>query len=545
MMVKLRRGKRAQSLVIVALSATALFGIIALGLDAGRLYFQRRDVQNAADAGALAGAQELIPNAAVTQPTVQMQTNAVCQATVYALKGLGDTPAAATNNCNPAPAAYQQATPGSGITEAAASLSATVQVWTPSRNNTNEIHVRVTYNVPLTFASILGFSTSAVVADAYAHGGFWNKTYTIFGFDAGGNGNSVNYDQNGNIQIDDGLDGTDICTPSPTQGRLVSNAKWHAPNPGGGWNNLNGQFFYSQASDTHALVTYWYGTVGTSQPVEQTPNYEPPLQPTTFGTKTTSGTTTTYTPGLWTGNITINGGTNIFQNGIYYFQNANFTITGGTVANTSDGLPHYDASRRIGGITNLPAASDGTNGVEFVFDGNSKFSASTSGNTSPSVFFVGPSFVSSGTDSIVFFIKTTDTISGPNGTPWSETIDGTKATAGGYPFQIWGSIFDADSNGSHGTVVTIQAVYALPAGQQRPDWTQANGVNAYAVNGEVIGPQVDLDGGNLVNGSYTPSAPLPQPNCQANQYQPNPAGLVDQFNPHYVPHFRGLAYLVK
>src|SRR2546427_78047 len=72
MLIKLRREKRAQSLVIVALSATALFGIIALGLDAGRLYFQRRDVQNAADAGALAGAQELLPNAADTIPTTAM-----------------------------------------------------------------------------------------------------------------------------------------------------------------------------------------------------------------------------------------------------------------------------------------------------------------------------------------------------------------------------------------------------------------------------------------------------------------------------------------
>src|SRR5438445_9860651 len=66
MLIKLRREKRAQSLVIVALSATALFGIIALGLDAGRLYFQRRDVQNAADAGALAGAQELLPTGSNT-----------------------------------------------------------------------------------------------------------------------------------------------------------------------------------------------------------------------------------------------------------------------------------------------------------------------------------------------------------------------------------------------------------------------------------------------------------------------------------------------
>jgi Flp pilus assembly protein TadG len=538
MMVKLRRDKRAQSLVIVALSATALFGIIALGLDAGRLYFQRRDVQNAADAGALAGAQDLIPTDAVTTPGQQQINNADCDASVYALMGLGDSPVDGSS-CNPASATYQPASFGGGFTERAQKLSATVQIWTPSRSNNNEIHVRVTYNVPLTFASILGFSSSAVVADAYAHGGFFNKTYTIFGFDAGGNGNSVNYDQNGNIQIDDGLNGSDICNPSPTQGRLVSNAKWHAPNPGGGWNNLNGQFFYSQASDTHALVTYWYGTVGTSQPVEQSPNYEPPLKP--ADALSPSGTNPViYHPGTYHGNINLTNN-NIryeFENGIYYFDNANFTITGGTVSNTSDGQPKWGP---FGGVSDLPPnPQDGTNGVEFVFDGNSKFSASTSGNTSPSVFFVGPSFVSSGTDSIVFFVKPTDTISGPNGSPWSETIDGTKSTAGGYPFQIWGSIFDADANGSHGTVAEIQAVYLLPATQTVPSHN-----NAYAVNGEVIAPQVNLDGGNLANGSFTPSAPLPPPNCQASQYQKNAVGLVDQFNPHYVPHFRGLAYLVK
>src|SRR5439155_60352 len=213
MLIQLHRGKKAQSLVIVALSATALFGIIALGLDAGLLYFQRRDVQNGADAGPLAG--------------------------------------------------------------------------------------------------------SAVVADAYAHGGFVNKTYTIFGFDAGGNGNSVNFDQNGNVQIDDGLNGTDICNPSPTQGRLVSNAKWHAPNPGGGWNNLNGQFFYSQAADTHALVTYWYNNVATSQPVEQTPNYEPPLKP--ADALPPSGINpVVYHPGTYHSNINLtnNNGRYAIENGI-------------------------------------------------------------------------------------------------------------------------------------------------------------------------------------------------------------------------------------
>ena len=184
MLIKLRRGKRAQSLVIVALSATALFGIIALGLDAGRLYFQRRDVQNAADAGALAGAQELLPTGSNSTVTTPMITAADCQASVYALQGLQDTPF--DGGCTPTPSgAYTPPSLGAGITERAQRLSATVQVWTPSRNNSNEIHVRVTYNVPLTFASVLGFTSSAVVADAYAHGGFYNKTYTVFGFDAG------------------------------------------------------------------------------------------------------------------------------------------------------------------------------------------------------------------------------------------------------------------------------------------------------------------------------------------------------------------------
>lgn len=540
MLIKLRKGKRAQSLVIVALSATALFGIIALGLDAGRLYFQRRDVQNAADAGALAGAQELLPTGPITTPTNAMIAAAGCQASTYALVILQDTPRDGTS-CDPAPGAYMPGAFGGGITEPAAHISATVQVWTPSRNNNNEIHVRVTYNVPLTFASVLGFTTSAVVADAYAHGGFWNKTYTVFGFDSGGSGNSVNYDQNGNAQIDDGNNGSDICAPSATQGKMVSNAKWHAPNPGGGWLDMNGQFFYTQASDTHALTLYWYSGVTTAQGLEPAPNYEPPLKPATIDpayTLSNYGGKTVHViwPGTYTHNINIpsdfGGGTANdlfrFMNGVYYFQGTSLNISGGTVSNTLSGQPVYGP---YGGISDLPNAPDQTNGVEFVFDGSASFNATTSGGTSPSVFFTAPSFVSSGTDSIVFFIKATDTISGPNGTPWVEQIDGTKLTYGGYPFQIWGTLYNADLNGSHGTGVVIQAV----------------NYGRYAINGEVVSPQVDLDGGNVpgASGAYTPSPNGSCPTNVPNGYHQNTAGYLVQFNSHYVPHFRGYAYLVK
>jgi hypothetical protein len=66
------------------------------------------------------------------------------------------------------------------------------------------------------------------------------------------------------------------------------------------------------------------------------------------------------------------------------------------------------------------------------------------------------------------------------------------------------------------------------------------------INGEVASPQVDIDGGGLngTTGSYTPSNPGSNP-CNPNGYRQNTAGYLVQFNSHYVPHWRGLAYLVK
>ena len=541
MLITLRRGKKAQSLVIVALSATALFGIIALGLDAGRLYFQRRDVQNAADAGALAGAQELIPKGGEPIPTTTMITAADCQASVFALQGLLDTPQ--DGGCTPTPSeAYTPGAYGAGITESAAHISAKVQVWTPSRNNPNEIHVRVTYNVPLTFAAVLGFTTSVVVADAYAHGGFNNATYTVFGFSATGSGNSVFDDQNGYTQIDDGRNGTDICQPDPTLGKMVSNAKFHVPNPVQPGINLNGQFYYASASDTHGIITYWNGSVSpTTANIEPVPNYQPPLQAgltpqSSTGTPISIGGAPAlqFLPGIYTHDLNIpRGGYNLyqFQNGIYYFVNANLTISGGIVGNLQNpSVPKYTtfSDGFTGGISDLPPASDGTNGVEFVFDGNSSFSAtSPRSGGGPSIFFVAPSFVSSGTDSIGFYVKSTDTINGPNGTPWSETM-----SAGS--FQLYGTIFNADNNGSNGTVAVLTGVSSIGG---------TNPTGQYAVTGEFVSPQANLYNGGLAGeSSINPSTPCP-PN--PGNYVQNPASLLVQFSPHYAPHFRGLAFLVR
>lgn len=51
--------QKGQALVLVAFAVVALIGLVGLTIDGGRLYALRRQVQNAADAAALAGAQEL------------------------------------------------------------------------------------------------------------------------------------------------------------------------------------------------------------------------------------------------------------------------------------------------------------------------------------------------------------------------------------------------------------------------------------------------------------------------------------------------------
>lgn len=53
------RGRKGQVLVLVALALLALVAIVALAVDAGGLFAERRKMQNAADAGALAGARVL------------------------------------------------------------------------------------------------------------------------------------------------------------------------------------------------------------------------------------------------------------------------------------------------------------------------------------------------------------------------------------------------------------------------------------------------------------------------------------------------------
>jgi hypothetical protein len=73
---------RGQVLILVALSLLVLFAFVALGVDVGQAYRERRSMQNAADAGALAGAYELCFGDGVTQ--ADREADAITEATDYA-----------------------------------------------------------------------------------------------------------------------------------------------------------------------------------------------------------------------------------------------------------------------------------------------------------------------------------------------------------------------------------------------------------------------------------------------------------------------------
>ncbi|MDH3942930.1 MAG: pilus assembly protein TadG-related protein [Anaerolineae bacterium] len=59
---KIKKRERAQSLVLVVFSVFGIFALLALTMDGGFALMRRRAAQNAADAGALAGARDLCQN---------------------------------------------------------------------------------------------------------------------------------------------------------------------------------------------------------------------------------------------------------------------------------------------------------------------------------------------------------------------------------------------------------------------------------------------------------------------------------------------------
>ncbi|HEY9288603.1 MAG TPA: pilus assembly protein TadG-related protein [Candidatus Dormibacteraeota bacterium] len=536
------RGRKGQAIVIMALAMVAICGMLALAIDAGRLYFQRRLMQDAVDAGALAGAQDLVGT--VANPN-GVPSNALFHALQDTFSVFGQTPANAQGS------SFYNSPPSNTVTDTEGGY--TVTAVAPTGYDNKQIQVTVSYNAVATFVQVLGFNRIGIVASATAEAGTNPKTYALFAYTSGGSGNTIFNDQGGYAQVDDGQDGADVCNTS-VMGQTVSNAKFHVPNPTQANLNVNGDLTVNSASDNHGLFSFWQTPVSFGAGADPEPDYHMPdvssinfvKNPTKKavppgGSAVWNGATITntssskwvyvYLPGEYTTTQTIpasgdngNNSEYIFLNGIYYFTSgANLTITGGYISNTSTGLPHY--ANNVG-ATDLPAASDGTNGVELIFDGGSAFSANNSSLPNDgSVFFVAPHFTPTGSTNIAFFIAPSN---GNTGQVWSETFN---ASSSNVPrFQVWGTVFDADPSGQ----MTVTGVEVGPHNQTPTD---GNSNNQYAINGEFIGAYLNVDGGNVLGNTAG------APGCPG--FTAGTPALLVQYNTYFAPAPGVNSYLIK
>src|SRR5256885_15987294 len=147
MLIKIRRRGVGQAIVIMALAMVAICGMLALAIDAGRLYFQRRLMQDAVDSGALAGAQSLVGT--VANPNGQPN---------YALYYAMDDTFAVFNQ-NPANndpnSSFYTAPVNRTVTDTQGGY--TVTAVAPSGYNNKQVQVTVSFNAVATFVQVLGF----------------------------------------------------------------------------------------------------------------------------------------------------------------------------------------------------------------------------------------------------------------------------------------------------------------------------------------------------------------------------------------------------
>lgn len=558
MLTHIRRRRSGQAILIMALAMVAICGMLALAIDAGRLYFQRRLMQDAVDAGALAGAQDLVgtvsnPNGTPSQALYHGQQDTF---SVFGFSAIG----------NPGDTAYQQAS----VTQTQGGY--TVTSVAPTGYNSKQIQVSVSFSASGTFAQVLGFNSINIQATATAEAGTNAKTYAIFAYGGIGTGNTINIQGAGYAQVDNGQDGADACNGNAS-GETISNAKFHVPNGYPGIININGNVYINQANDNGHLAKYWVTQPPFASGQDPEPNYlipdtsQIPTAParakaqnvpsggsftsngiTVYNTTSISRDIVIYFPGKRSGSansVTVpnNGssdsanGLYVFANGLYYFSGGATLVThAGNISNTSSGLPHY-----VGGVgaSNLPAAADGTDGVEFIFDTGSSYSADNSAlPNGGSVFFVAPNFVPTGSTHVAFYIAQTNSYANP----WSETFNAQASNAPRY--QIWGSVFDSSANGGTqgGTGMTLTGVQLGPHDTSPADDANPGGPGSdgqYVVTGEFIGFTLTIDDGAVLGN--TQGAPA---SCPAGITKGTPALLV-QYNKNFAPAPGVNSFLVK
>lgn len=382
-----RRSDSGQTLVFVALAMPVLLGFLGIGFDMGYMRFMKRQVQMAADAAAIAGADEIT---SCTSPGCAPLTTAA----VAAVSKDNSFPSVTqSTNCTPVP--------GTGATLVVVNNPPSCLASDPHNGNDSYVETIVARNVPTFFTKIFGFNSATITARA--EGGLGGGSSCVFALDQAASGALTNV-----------LAGfTSSC------GVVVES------NSGSAFNCFLGIFNapYIGVVGGDGFPLCLFGGASPSTGIKD-PNPTDPLayrqaamkaaapSPTTCGTSTTSPYTghsgglltitsaATLNPGTYCGGISINPGANVtLTPGIYTLtstsaSNGGLTVYAGTTVSGGGGVAFYNSN-----IRNGSAVAGPNGGVNFVCSsctaGSVVLTAPTSGPFEGILFFQDPGNTSS------------------------------------------------------------------------------------------------------------------------------------------------------
>ena len=359
------RREPGQAVVLVAIAAVVLSGIVMLALDGGGIYLDRRQMQNAADAAALAGAEALM---SVPQSYAAVHTKAM-NIIVMNLPGT-------TKPGDFAPSASQRRYPTSGTQGIGAGYSIVFSVPSATTFQVVVFHVHPVAFAPIHgFASTLTLQTVATAENATVPYAIvlLQDSYRADYADLKFNGESsrltlkraagVSGDKGGvfsNASIDSG-EGTIEFSPCAQAGDL-----WAFDEDEANARNIQHGVVGSQAGGAGSCdePPLDYPLVPISKLSD--PGYpEPPVSSTVYGAVNNPSGTIYLCPGTYDGSI-VNRGTIILMPGVYRI-NGSVSLSGNTgssfgTANGSTQFPPPAGATTNCALTPAPPA-DGDYGA--------------------------------------------------------------------------------------------------------------------------------------------------------------------------------------
>lgn len=343
-----RRFRSGQALVLISLSLVVLLGFGALAVDIGLLYYTKRRMQTAADAGAVAAAQSLNNGGSYTTATQ-------AAADIAKLDGFDNTA-------------------GTGVT-----VTATEPTISPY-NTSSYVQVTISQPQPTYFLNVLGYST--VTVSTQAIGGIERAAGCIYALDPSAN-NTISVTGGSSMAADCGI----LDDSNATQALVSSGGSTVTASSIGVVGNYTGSGY---------TPTPKAGIAPVGDPLAY-------LQPPTVGACTQTNYNTpkpsaTISYGTYCNGITVQGGATLYLNpGLYILNGGGLTVGGGssiigtgvTFYNTGSTTYAYKPIAITGtSTTSLTAPTTGTyEGILFFQDRNiSSSQQNTISGTSSTVY---------------------------------------------------------------------------------------------------------------------------------------------------------------